>query len=145
MSGQGRLLAVDPGEKRIGLAVSDESGTIANPLQVLTHVSRAADAAAILRIANECKVIGIVIGLALGGEGEETPAARHAARLADALRERGPLPVFLWDESGSTQEARAARQELGLSRKRRAGHQDSLAAAVILQSYLDANPDSGAV
>jgi putative Holliday junction resolvase len=134
-----RILAVDPGEKRIGLAVSDHTGTIANPLQVLKHVARAVDAAAIAAIAAECEAGAIVVGQALDAENEPTPEGRRAGRLAEAIRLQTDLPVHLWDESDSTQIARAARIALGARRRQRGGHQDALAAAVILQSYLDAH------
>jgi putative holliday junction resolvase len=133
----GRILAVDPGEKRIGIAISDPTALIARPLLVLKHVSRAIDAASIAQLAAEHQAVQIVIGEALDEEGQLTPQARHAARLADAIREQSDLPVVLWDESGSTQNARAVRIEMGAPRKKRQGHLDEVAAALILQSYLD--------
>lgn len=135
----GRILAVDPGEKRLGIAVSDPTGTIARPLMVINHISRAIDAASIANLASEHGAVRIIVGQALDDDGNPTPQARHAARLADAIKEQTPLPVDLWDESGSTQAARASRIAMGVSRKRRAGHLDEVAAAVILQSYLDAH------
>ncbi len=132
-----RILAIDPGEKRIGVAISDPTMTIASPLTVLKHVSMAIDAAQIAQLAVENDVTTIVVGQALGADGEETPASRHANKLADAIRTQVLIPVNLWDESGSTQTARQAKIELGLSRGRRSGHMDELAAVVILQSYLD--------
>lgn len=132
-----RILAIDPGEKRIGVAISDPTMTIASPLTVLKHVSMAIEAAQIAQLAAENDVTTIVVGQALGADGEETPASRHANKLADAIRTQVLIPVNLWDESGSTQTARQAKIELGLSRGRRSGHMDELAAVVILQSYLD--------
>ena len=135
----GRILAIDPGEKRLGIALSDPTGTIAGPLIVLKHVSRAEDAAAILRLAREHEAVRIVIGAALDDEGLSTPQSRHAERLADVIRAQTSLPVDLWDESGSTQAARASRIAMGVSRRKRSGHLDEIAATVILQSYLDAH------
>jgi putative Holliday junction resolvase len=135
-----RILAVDPGEKNLGLAISDPTGTIANPLLVLKHVARAVDAAAIAQIAREREAVKIVVGQALDDEGQPTPQSRRAERLAAAIREQCSLPVELWDESGSTQAARAARIAMGARRSRRRGHLDQLAATVILQTYLDAQP-----
>jgi len=135
----GRVLCVDPGEKRIGLAISDPSATIANPWQVLQHVSRAADAEAIVRLAGERQAVCIVIGQALGANGELTLSARRAANLAEALRALTTLPIMLWDESGSTNAAQEARRAMGVSRRKRRGHLDEIAAVVILQSYLDAH------
>lgn len=132
-----RILAIDPGEKRIGVAISDPTMTIASPMTVLKHVSMAIDAAQIAQLAVENNVSTIVVGQALGADGEETPASRHANKLADAIRTQVQIPVNLWDESGSTQTARQAKIDLGLSRGRRSGHMDELAAVVILQSYLD--------
>jgi putative Holliday junction resolvase len=124
------VLAVDPGEVRIGLAISDPTRTIARPLEVLRHASRMADAKAILEHATRHGAQTIVVGLALDAEGEVGPQARRAMRLAEALRELSPLTVETWDESGSTQAARRDRPDDPLL--------DARAAAVILQDYLDA-------
>jgi putative holliday junction resolvase len=134
---KGRVLAVDPGEKRLGIAISDPTGVIASPLRVIKHVARAADAAAIVRLAEEQGAVQIVVGWALDDEGQPTPQARHAERLAEALRAITPLPVVMWDESGSTKAARSARLAMGVSRRKRSGHLDEIAATVILQSYLE--------
>jgi putative Holliday junction resolvase len=133
-----RILAVDPGEKRLGIAISDPSGTIANPLTVLRHVSRPLDAAAIAQLAVENQAGLIVIGQSLDEDGLPTPEGRRAGRLAEAVQGQTDLPVVLWDESGSTQEARSARLAMGASRRKRGGHLDELAATYILQTYLDA-------
>ncbi len=132
-----RILAVDPGDQRIGLALSDPSGTIANPLSVLRHVSRPLDAAQIAQIATEQGAAEIVVGQALDEDGQPTPEGRKAARLAEAIQAQTNLPVRLWDESGSTQAAQQARRAMGVVRRQRQGHLDQLAATVILQSYLD--------
>jgi putative transcription antitermination factor YqgF len=100
------------------------------------------DAAQIAGLAAQHEAILIVVGQALDDEGEPTPEGRRAARLAEAIRSQTSIPVVLWDESGSTQSARAASIAAGVpARKRRRqghGHLDELAAAVILQDYLDA-------
>lgn len=132
-----RILAVDPGEKNIGLAVSDPTGIIANPLQVIRHVARAHDAEVIIQVAESMGVEEIVVGIALDEEGEIGFTGRKAVRMAEALRGLTSMPVQLWDESGSTETARAARRAMGVSREKRGGHMDQLAATVILQSYLD--------
>ena len=136
-----RILAVDPGDKRIGIALSDPTNTIASPLTIITHVSRQINAAAIAQLAKENQAALIIVGQALDAEGGSTPQSRKAARLAAAIRTQTELPVEVWDESGSTGAVRAARLEMGVSRKRRRGHLDDLAAAVILQTYLDAHSD----
>lgn len=135
----GRVMAVDPGEKRLGLAISDPTAKIANPLAVIKHVSRAVDAASIATLARDHGAVLIVIGQALDWDGGPTPSSRHAARLAEAVREQSDVPVILWDESGSTREARSARFAMGASRHKRQGHLDEIAATVILQDYLDAS------
>lgn len=133
-----RILAIDHGEKRIGLAISDLTGTIANPLTVVKHVSRAIDAAQVANIASEQGAELIVVGQSLDEDGQPNLAGRRAARFAEALQSQTDMPIQMWDESFSTQNARAARIQMGVSRKQRAGHLDQLAATVILQSYLDA-------
>jgi putative holliday junction resolvase len=137
-----RILAVDHGEKRIGLALSDTTGTIASPLKVIEHVSRLLDAAQVAEIASQNEARLIVVGQSFDEEGNPNLAGRRAARFADELRNQTNVPVELWDESFSTQTARDARIELGVSRKKRAGHQDAFAAVVILQSYLESKHQS---
>lgn len=133
----GRILAVDLGEKNIGLAVSDPSGTIANPLGVIKHISRVEDVQAIIRKARELAVEQIIIGQPLDHDGLEGRSARHARIFAETMRSMTELPIELWDESGSTIAARQARIAMGASRKKRSGHLDDLAATYILQTYLD--------
>ena len=134
-----RILAVDHGEKRIGLAISDSTGTIANPLTVVKHVSRTIDAAQVATIASEQGVGLIVVGQSFDDDDQLNLAGRRAARFAEALQSQTNIPIQMWDESFSTQEARAARIRMGVSRKQRAGHLDRIAATVILQSYLDSH------
>ena len=137
-----RILAVDHGEKRIGVAVSDTTATIATPLKVIEHTSRAIDAAQVADLATQNDVTLIVVGQSFDEEGKPNPAGRRAGRFADELKNQTNIPIELWDESFSTQDARAARIELGVSRKNRSGHQDAFAAVVILQSYLEAHRQS---
>lgn len=132
-----RILAVDPGEKRIGVAISDPGNLLARPLIVLAHVSRPVDAATIAALASEQDVGLIIVGQALDADGQVTPQGRSAARLVTALRFQTSIPVILWDEGGSTQAARQVRLRAGARRNKRSGHLDDVAAAVILQSYLD--------
>lgn len=132
-----RIMAVDPGGKRIGIAVSDPTGTIASPLTVIKHTSRAEDASRVAELAAQHGVIRIIVGHPLDADGEAGPAARKAERFAAVLREKTDLPVEMWDEFGSTREARQARLVMGVARRKRSGHLDDLAAAVFLQTYLD--------
>ena len=134
-----RILAVDHGEKRIGLALSDPTGTIASPLGVIKHASRRLDAAQVAGLAGENDVGLIVVGQSFDEEGNPNLSGRRAAKFADALKEQTRIPVLLFDESFSTKDARAAVVELGLPRKKRAGHHDALAAVMILRSYIESN------
>jgi putative Holliday junction resolvase len=137
------VLAVDHGEKRIGVAISDPTGTISRPLLIIKHVSQTADTGRVLELAALHQAGVIVIGESTDEEGAANAAGRRARRFAAALRNQTSLPVVLWDESLSSSDAMEARIASGASRKRRAGHIDALAAAMILQSYLDANTGSG--
>ena len=137
-----RILAVDHGEKRIGLALSDPTATIASPLTMIKHVSRLLDAAQVADLAAENDAGLIVIGQSFDEEGLPNLAGRRAARFAEALKEQTQIPVTLWDESFSTQDARATRVEMGASRKNRSGHLDELAAVMILRSYLESTSEN---
>lgn len=134
---RGRILAVDPGEKNIGLAISDLSQSQARPLEIITHISNIIDVEEISRIASQNDVAVIVIGMPLGSEGEEIRQTRHSKKFAELLQTRVKIPVVCWDESGSTKSAKAHLIEMGISLNKRKGHQDSMAAAMILQSFLD--------
>jgi putative Holliday junction resolvase len=135
-----RILAVDPGSKRIGLALSDLTGTIANPLMVVQHVARLLDAAAVAEVAASHQVGLIVVGQSLDDDGNPSFEGRRASRFAEALKTQTTIPVVLWEESFTTRDARSARIQMGVPRRKRTGHLDDLAATVLLQSYLDANP-----
>ena len=134
-----RILAVDPGSKRIGLAISDLTGTIANPLTVIFHVARLVDAAAVAELATSRGVGLIVIGQSFDEDGNPSFEGRRSMRFAEAIKTQTTIPVILWDESFTTQAARLARLQMGVTRKTRSGHLDDLAATALLQSYLDAN------
>lgn len=132
-----RILAVDYGHKNIGLALSDETATLARALLVLRHVSRIVDAAQVAEMAATHAAGQIVVGVSYYEDGALNTAGHSAARFAEALRQQTALPVLLWDESLTTQDARAARLTVGVGRKKRGGHLDDVAAAVLLQNYLD--------
>jgi putative Holliday junction resolvase len=136
-----RILAVDPGDVRIGLALSDPTGVLASPLTIIKHESRASDALRISRFADENDVELIIVGNPLAADSRPTLQSRKAKRLAAAIRDASSLPVELWDESDSSQVARQVRQELSLSQKKRAEAIDALAATVILQTYLDSHQE----
>ncbi len=134
-----RILAIDPGDKNIGVAISDATNTLARPLQLLKHKSRSENAKAIALLAKQHQVGLIIIGQALDDEGQPTYSGRKARRLAGATRTETEIPIKLWDESFSTQDSRAARIAQGVGRSKRSGHLDASAAAIILQSYINAN------
>ncbi len=138
-----RILAVDHGEKRIGLALSDSTGTIARPLTVIKHISRLLDAAQVANLAAQHDAGLIVIGQSFDEEGNPNLAGRRAAKFAEALKEQTNIPIELFDESFSTQDARMTRIEMGVSRKKRAGHMDELAAVMILRSYIESRSPGG--
>jgi putative Holliday junction resolvase len=132
-----RILAVDSGEKRIGLAISDPTGTIANPLTVITHIKREKDAEAIVAIALENSVSKIIVGQAFYVDGTPNPSGRKSARLAEVIQKITDIPVVLWDEHESTKIAQETRRKMRVNKLKQRNHMDDLAATVILQSYLD--------
>lgn len=133
----GRILGVDPGEKRLGLALSDPTQTIASPLMVLKSQSPKKDAARILQRAQEEGAVLIVVGQPLHWDGSESDQSKESRKLVELLQDLGSLPVELADEYGTTQAAREARLQMNLSRKKRSGHLDDLAATILLQNFLD--------
>jgi len=132
-----RILAVDHGEKRIGLALSDPAATIASPLQIIKHTTRLMDAAQVANLAAENDVGLIIIGQSFDEEGNPNLAGRRAANFADVLKEQTNIPIELVDESFSTKDAQRTVIEMGVSRKKRKGHHDALAAVMILRSYIE--------
>jgi putative Holliday junction resolvase len=108
-----RILAIDPGDKRIGLALSDPTQTIANPLTVIIYESRVKNAAKIVALATEHACSKIIIGAALHWDNSESEASLKANKLADEIRSQSDIPVEMWDEYGSTQKAKASRKEMG--------------------------------
>ncbi len=131
------ILAVDPGEKNIGIAKSDPFGIGAAALKIIPHIQQEKDAQAIAEIALEVGAEEILVGQPLNEDGSEGPKARHSAKLADAISRYFNGRVFLYDEYGSTKATRALFKEMGVRRSKRLGHLDANAAATILQSYLD--------
>ncbi len=132
-----RILAIDPGDKRIGIAISDPTEQLARPLTVLDHTSRDQDAERIASFADQEQVGLILVGQATDPEGKPNFSGRKSARLAGALRSKTNIPVILWDESHTTQLARQIQIDMNANRKKQRSHLDDHAAALILQSYLD--------
>lgn len=129
-----RVLALDVGERRIGVAVSDLTGTLATPHTVIHRRSKAEDFAAVARLVNELDVTLVVVGLPLTLDGEMGPQARRVTRYARALAETLDVPLEYHDERYSTVTADELLTEGG--RKRRVPI-DAAAAAVFLQDYLE--------
>ena len=134
---RGRWMAVDWGERRIGLALSDPSGTIATPAgAIVRRVGKRAPIAELVRRAESLEARAIVMGLPLDGEGEDTPRATECRRVASELARRTKLPVALLDERFTTATALRAIHEMGGSTRGRKSDVDALAAAVLLQQAL---------
>jgi len=132
------VLGIDHGEKRIGVAISDASRTIARPLTIIKHVSREKDARRILQLAEQHNATAMVMGQSLNDDGMPNMAGRRAATFAQYLSTLTNCEVVLWDEAFSTQDARQWRLASGASRKKRAAPDDAAAATLILQSFLEA-------
>jgi putative Holliday junction resolvase len=143
VSDGGRLLGVDWGEKRIGLALSDETQTLAQPLATLTRrAGKRFPMAQLLAHVATHQVTGIVMGLPLDEHGAEGESARAARALAADIAARAALPVTLWDERMTTARVRQAVREMGGKTRGREGEVDALAAALLLQHFLDARRGS---
>jgi putative holliday junction resolvase len=135
---RGRVLAVDPGTVRVGLAVSDPLRITAQPLEV---VPAAEAIARITAICEELDVEEVIVGLPITEQGEEGEAARMARELALELEESTGLPVTAVDERYTSRMAETALIEAGVRRRRRRASVDKMAAAVLLRGYLDAGGD----
>jgi putative Holliday junction resolvase len=130
-------MGVDVGERRIGVALSDETGFLASAHTVIRSEGRARDTAALARLATEQAVSTVVVGLPLSLSGQPGPQAEKARRFGAALAEHD-LEVVFWDERLTTLEAQRYLREGGMRRAKRAETLDAVAAAILLQSYLDA-------
>jgi putative Holliday junction resolvase len=135
----GRLLAVDWGERRIGLALSDEGQLLAQPLTTLTRrPGKRFPMPAVLELIQAHAVVGCVVGLPLDGEGTEGTSAAAARALASDIGRRTGRPVALWDERMTTARVLRTVREMGGGTRGRKEEIDALAAALLLQHYLDA-------
>jgi putative Holliday junction resolvase len=134
---RGRWMAIDWGERRIGLAISDPTGTIASPSGVIERrKGKRAPIAELVRRAELLEARGIVMGLPLDGEGEETARSLECRRVAGELARRTALPVTMLDERFTTAVALRAVRDMGGSARDRKGDVDALAATVLLQQAL---------
>ena len=132
-----RVLAIDHGTKRVGLALSDETGTIAQPLEFLPAEPAARLFDRLKAIVAERKVEEIVVGLPRNMNGTYGPAADKAREFVGALRQVLTMPVHTWDERLTTVQAHRVLIETGMRRQKRKERVDQTAAAILLQSYLD--------
>ena len=132
------VLGIDLGSRRIGLAISDPEGRVALPAGTLESRGRAADLAAIGTLARERGVRRVVVGLPLHMNGRAGPEAQAARAFADALARELGLPVETLDERWTTREAeRTLRETGGSGRRKRRGVADTLAATLLLRTFLE--------
>jgi putative Holliday junction resolvase len=135
-----RFLGVDYGERRVGLALSDPTGMIAQPLPTLKRRrGKRPPVAPVARLAEENDVVGIVLGLPLTPEGDESDWTREVREFGDRLADRTGLPVAYQDERMTSVRAERAVRSLGLRKEQREEKEriDAAAAVLILQAYLD--------
>jgi putative Holliday junction resolvase len=131
-----RVLGIDPGERRIGIAISDPAGRVAVPVSV--YAQQGKETARVLSaLARREEARLIVVGLALSLDGTHGPQAQRAERFGRALQAASGIPVVFWDERFSTREAGRLLLEAGVPRRRRKSSLDATSAAIILQDYLD--------
>jgi putative Holliday junction resolvase len=134
---RGRILAVDYGERRIGLAISDPTGIIASPAGfILRRAGKRPPIAELIRRGEALEARGFVIGLPLDENGDDTARATEVRRIGEELQRRTGLPVELLDERFTTAAALRAIREMGGSTRHRKGDVDALAATVLLQHAL---------
>lgn len=140
----GRVMALDWGERRIGLALSDETQLIASPLETLVRrPGKRFPMPRFLELVAEHQPVGLVVGLPLGLDGREGPSAKAARELAALVGTRTGLPVALQDERLSSVQVQEAIREMGGSARGRRAEVDALAAVVILQNWLDGSRAKG--
>lgn len=131
-------MALDLGEKRIGVAVSDTTQTIATPHSVVSRRSRAEDYAHYAALVDELDVVLVVIGLPITLSGHEGQRAAWVRDYVSGLAGQLATPLVFWDESLTTRQAEASLRAGGKRGRKIKEHVDAVAAALILQSYLDA-------
>jgi putative holliday junction resolvase len=138
VSARTRLLGIDYGTKRIGLAVSDADRKIASPLATYERAGREADASFFRRVVETEEIGQLVVGLPIHLSGDESPKSTEAREFGKWLNEITGLPVAFADERFSTVEAESALWDAGLTHKKRKARRDRLAAQILLQGYIEA-------
>lgn len=131
-----RLIGLDIGEKRVGVAVSDPTARVATPLKVLSGAP-SADVSALRHVIDDYEAGVVVVGLPLTMAGEEGPQAKRIRQEAAVITERLAVKVVFQDERLSSAEAKRVMGDAGLSEKQKRGSVDMVAAAILLQAYLD--------
>lgn len=139
-----RVLGLDVGTKRIGLAISDPLGITAQGLETLQRRNKRIDFEALGKVIQQFEVAEIVVGYPLRMSGAEGPGADKMQLFAEELRLRFHLPVHLWDERLTSAQANRLLRETNMSIKRRGEVVDQMAAVLILQSWMDAQQSAGA-
>jgi putative Holliday junction resolvase len=132
-----RIMALDIGDRRIGVAVSDPLGLIARPLAIIRRRGEAADAEAVKKLVDENEISLLVVGLPYSLNGSIGPQAKLVQQFAFRLEKEVPVPVLMKDERFSTKTVAEHRKESGAGRKKRRELDDAEASAVILQDYLN--------
>jgi putative pre-16S rRNA nuclease len=136
-----RTLGIDHGQRRVGLALSDEDGRIAHPHSTLARRNPDELIVAVAELVGREGVEEIVVGLPLCLDGSEGASARRARRFAERVGERTGVPIVLWDERMTTLAAERALREAGVRRSEQKHVVDRVAAALLLQGYLDAKEE----
>ncbi|MGI6200514.1 MAG: Holliday junction resolvase RuvX [Christensenellales bacterium] len=133
-----RIAALDVGEKRIGVALSDPTGLIATGIETYRCTAPEADLAYLVKRLAELGAERVVVGLPRNMDGSEGFQAQRVRQVGDALAERIDLPLVYWDERMTSLSARQTLRERGVKARQQKGQVDRIAAAYILQHYLDA-------
>ncbi|HXJ94591.1 MAG TPA: Holliday junction resolvase RuvX [Terriglobia bacterium] len=134
---EGRILAIDFGTVRMGLAISDALGLTAQGLATLVRTNKEEDFRYLGTLAAEYAVARVIVGHPISAAGEETEMSRRVVRFAEELHERLALPVDLWDERMTSLEADRSLRESNMGGRKRRQARDRVAAQILLQSYLD--------
>lgn len=138
-----RILALDVGDKRIGVALSDPTGVLATPYSVYPRRAMQKDIEAILRLAVEQRAEALLVGIPVSVDGTINDQARRVRRFHDALAAQAAVPVLTYNERFSSVEADQRMLAAGMSLERQKAFRDAVAAAVFLQWYLDAQRTAG--
>lgn len=135
--GEGRLLGLDFGTRRIGVAISTPEQTIASALITIHRSTREADSEKLQKVVQEYRIAGLIVGLPILLSDQEGESARHAREFGAWAAEATGLPMRFWDERFSSSYADDVIREAGMNKKRAKERRDMLAAQSFLQSYLD--------